>query len=143
MATDAARRALIEAHPEAALVSQDLPLRANLSVLENIAIIPQFRANLSYNQAADHAWELLARLGQTDCAFKRDPALDCMQRFCAKLLRACILQAPIILIDRPALLLPDIHYPPFLESNLRMLEGRYQACWIVDYQWNEPLYAPR
>lgn len=143
MADDAARRALIEAHPQAALVSETMPLRANLSVLENIAIVPQYRDDLPYAAAADLAWGLLARLGRTDCAFRRDPALDCVERFVAKLLRACIRRAPIILVDRPALLLPDIHYPPFLEATLEALEGEYETCWIVDYAWNAPLYPPR
>lgn len=134
---------MIESQPEAALVSVELPLRANLSVLENIAIVPQYRQNLSYDVAADQAWALLARLNQTDCAFKRDFSLNCVERFVAKLLRAVILQPPIILIDRPAMLLPDVHYPPFLASTLEALEGEYEDCRILDYAWNAPLYAPR
>jgi ABC-type proline/glycine betaine transport system ATPase subunit len=143
MADMAARQALLDAQPEAALVAAALPLRANLSVLENIAIVPQYRQNLGYDAAADQAWALLSLLGRTDCAFKRDPDLDHAERFIAKLLRAVILTPPIILIDRPALLLPDIPYPPFLDDTLLRLEGRFAQCWIVDYQWNEPLYAPR
>ncbi len=143
MADDTARRQLLAATPEAMLVSESLPLRANLSVLENIAIVLQYRLNLGYEAAADQSWALLAQLGQTDAAFKRDPDLTGEARFTAKLLRALILPQPIILIDRPALLLPDIHYPAFLEATLPRLEDRYEACWIVDYPWNEPLYAPR
>ncbi len=137
------RRALIDSLPQAALVADELPLRANLSVLENIAIVPQYRQNLSYAAAADQAWALLARLDQTGCAFRRDPALTCVERFVAKLLRAVILRPPIILIDRPALLLPDIHYPPFLETTLQALAGDFDDCRILDYAWNAPLYAPR
>lgn len=136
------RRALIESLPQAALVADELPLRANLSVLENIAIVPQYRQNLSYQDAADQAWALLAKLGQTGCALKRDPALTCVERFSAKLLRAVISQPPIILIDRPALLLPDIHYPPYLETTLQALADDYRDCRILDYAWNAPLYAP-
>jgi ABC-type lipoprotein export system ATPase subunit len=120
-----------------------LPLRANLSVLENLAIVLQYRQNLDYDAAADRGWDLLARLGRTDSAFKRDPDLSGEERFVAKLLRALILPQPIIVIDRPALLLPDTHYPVFLEATLASLEDRFEACWIVDYAWNEPLYAPR
>lgn len=139
----AEREAAIRALPEATLVSVELPLRANLSVLENIAIVPQYRQNLSYERAAEQAWALLARLNQTDCALKRDPSLNCVERFVAKLLRAVILQPPIILIDRPALLLPDVHYPSFLATTLQALEGVYEDCRILDYTWNAPLYAPR
>jgi ABC-type polar amino acid transport system ATPase subunit len=140
---DAERRSLIETRPESAVVTNDLPLRANLSVLENIAIVPQYRRNMRYEAAADQAWGLLSLLGQTDAAFKRDPDLNHEERFCAKLLRAVILSPPIILIDRPGQLLPDTHYPPFLDRTLAALEGRFEQCWIVDYSWNEPLYARR
>jgi ABC-type proline/glycine betaine transport system ATPase subunit len=118
-------------------------LRANLSVLENIAIVPQYRQNMNYDAAADQAWQLLALLDRTGAAFKRDPDLDYEERFIAKLLRAVILTPPIILVDRPAQMLPDTHYPPFLDQTLMGLEGRFEQCWIVDYSWNEPLYAPR
>lgn len=124
-------------------MSQDLPLRANLSVLENIAIVPQYRLNTPYEAAADQAWGLLGRLDARDCAFKRDPDLTAEERFIAKLARAIILPPPLVLIDRPALLLPDVSYPPFLERCFAAVEGCYNECWILDYTWNEPLYAPR
>jgi len=129
--------------PEAALVSDAMPLRANLSVLENIAIVPQYRHNMPFAEAADLAWNLLAQVGCTDCALKRNPDLVGEERFVAKLLRALMLEAPIILIDRPGRMLPDICYPPFLDGVLARLEGRFEQCWILDYAWNEPLYAPR
>lgn len=135
---------MLAEHAQAgALVSDDLPLRANLSVLENVAIVLQYRQNQDYDNAADAAWTLLSRLGRTDCAFKRDPDLDSSERFVAKLARALILPQPIIVIERPALLLPDTHYPSFLDANLAAVEDLFEQCWIVDYAWNEPLYAPR
>lgn len=124
-------------------MSEELPLRANLSVLDNIAIVPQYRQNMAYGEAADQAWALLARLERTGCAYKRDPDLDHEDRFVAKLLRAVIRPASIIIIDRPALLLPDTHYPPFVEACLGAVAEQLNECWIVDYTWNEPLYAPR
>ena len=140
---DAARRSLIRKHPQAALVSAEMPLRANLSVLENIAIVPQYRENMNYDRAAGLAWSLLERTHATDCALKRDPDLTTSERFVAKLLRALIISPPIILIERPALLLPDTPYPAFLARTLDALEADLNQCWIVDYRWNEPLYAPR
>jgi ABC-type lipoprotein export system ATPase subunit len=137
------RRYLDEMAGAAALVSDDLPLRANLSVLENVAIVLQYRRNQDYDSAANAAWALLTRLGHDDCAFRRDPDLASEERFVAKLARALILPQPIILIDRPGLLLPDSHYPTFLAALLGTVEDLYKQCWIVDYAWNEPLYAPR
>lgn len=140
---DAGRRALIAAHPESILVSAELPLRANLSVLDNIAMIPEYRENLAYDAAADRAWALLGRVGHTDIAFRRDPDLNHEQRFVAKLLRAVVAAPPVILVDRPGMLLPDLHYPPYLVNLLARLEDLPNDCWILDYRWNAPLYPSR
>src|SRR6185503_11012549 len=87
LAGDAERRRLIDEHPEAVLVSSSLPLRANLSVLENIAIVLQFRNNARVSDANDTAWALLTQAGHTGCADVRDPDLTYEERFVAKLLR--------------------------------------------------------
>ena len=65
------------------------------------------------------------------------------ERFVAKLLRAVIEAPPIILVDRPALLLPDLPYPPFLEDLAERLSDPLHECRILDYRWNAPLYPPR
>ena len=119
-----------------------MPLRANLSLLDNIALIPQYRHNLDYASAAEQAWRLLLLAGVESAALKRDPQLTHVERCVAKLLRAAIERPPIILIDRPALLLPDTHYPPFLADLLQRLAEHLNDCWILDYRWNAPLYPP-
>jgi len=134
------RRKLVAEHPEAALVAARLPLRANLSVLENIAIVPRVREGRDAEAAATFAWDLLDRVGYTRIADLRDPDLGHEERFVAKLLRAVALRPPIILIDRPGRLLPDTYYPPFVDATLAALHGRFAQCWIVDYVWNAPLY---
>lgn len=143
LAGNAERRRLIESHPEAGLVSDTQPLRANLSVLENIAMVLQFRTNTYIGEANDIGWELLSLVGRTASADKRDPDLDYEERFVAKLLRAVVIAPPIILIDRPAQLLPDSNYPVFLQRTLTALEQRFEQCWILDYTWNAPLYRSR
>ena len=120
-----------------------MPLRANLVVLENIAVVPQYIQNMRYQDAVDVAWNLLLQAGYTDAAYKRDPALSHEERFVAKLLRAVVSVPELLLIDRPAMLLPDTRYPPFVEDVLKRLDNQLNDCWILDYQWNEPLYAPR
>ncbi len=143
LAGDAERRRLIEEHPEATVVSENLPLRANLSVLENITVVLQFRTNTYIGEANDTAWKLLTQVGHTGCAEQRDPDLTYEERFVAKLLRAIVLTPPMILIDRPAQLLPDTNYPYFLNRVLLALEGRFEQCWILDYAWNAALYNSR
>lgn len=120
-----------------------MPLRANLAVLENIAVVPQYIQNMPYQDAVDVAWNLLLQTGYSDCAYKRDPALNHEERFVARLLRAIVSGPDLLLIDRPAMLLPDTRYPPFVENVLHRLDDQLNDCWILDYQWNEPLYAPR
>lgn len=119
-----------------------MPLRANLSLLDNIALIPQYRRNLDYTAAAEQAWRLLLLSGHDSAALKRDPQLTHEERFVAKLLRAAIERPPIILVDRPALMLPDTHYPTFLSALLTRLSEHLDDCWILDYRWNEALYPP-
>ncbi len=117
-----------------------MPLRANLSALDNIALIPQYRSNQKYAEAADQAWALLVETGFQDMHAKRDPALSHSERFVTKLLRAVISKPAILLIDRPAMLLPEVHYPPFMFSMLERMTTYLDDCWIVDYQWNRALY---
>lgn len=138
----AAREALLAARPDAALVAESLPMRANLSMLENIALVAQFRRGLEFDPAAALVERLLEKAGFADSAFRRDPDLDREARFVAKFLRAVLLAAPIIVVDRPALLLPDIPPAPFLDRLLTRLADDYDTCWIVDYAWNASLYAP-
>jgi ABC-type sulfate/molybdate transport systems ATPase subunit len=140
---NAERERLIAGQPEAMLVSETQPLRANLSVMENITVVLQFRTNTYLGEASDRAWKLLELVQRTGCAEKRDPDLDYEERFIAKLLRAIVLEPPLILIDRPAQLLPDSNYPLFLRRTLAALDGRYAQCWILDYAWNAPLYRNR
>lgn len=140
LANDAERRQLIDSTEGALLVSETLPLRANLSMLENITVGLQFRTNSYIGEANDTAWKLLALLDHTGCANERDPDLTFEQRFVAKLLRAVVLTPPIILIDRPAQMLPDTNYPFFLNRILKALDGNFEQCWILDYTWNAPLY---
>lgn len=123
-------------------ISAELPLRANLSVLENIALVPQYRDNAPALQAGERAWALLESLGESACAHQRDPDLTHQQRFVAKLLRVVIGRPSIIVIERPGLLLPDTAYPAYLADCLAKLENKINTLWIVDYRWNAPLYPP-
>jgi predicted ABC-type transport system involved in lysophospholipase L1 biosynthesis ATPase subunit len=140
---DAERRAVLAEHPGAALVSNELPLRANLTALENVALVPQYRRDLDWTSAAGEAMALLERLGCAACAGKRDAELTHAERFQIKLLRAGAAAPARVIIERPGYLLPDIHYPPFVDAGLAALQGCFGECIIVDYAWNAPLYPAR
>jgi predicted ABC-type transport system involved in lysophospholipase L1 biosynthesis ATPase subunit len=143
LADDTARRACLAEQPHASVISADMPLRANLTAIENIAVVPQYTRNLTYRDAMDVAWNLLLEAGHTECAYKRDPALSHEERFVVKLLRALVGQPALIIVERPALLLPDTRYPPFVDALLQRMAPHLHECWLLDYTWNEPLYAPR
>lgn len=141
MPDNTARQAFLEERQDAALVAEWLPLRANLTVIENIALVPQFHQNVPYRRATEIGWALLELAGYAEAGTKRDPDLTRQERFVTKLARAILQSPPIIVVDRPALQLPDIRYPLFLDDLLAALAGEYARCCIVDYEWNEHLYA--
>lgn len=140
---DAERCAVLAEHPGAALVSNELPLRANLTALENIALVPQYRRDLGWTAAAGEAMALLERLDCVACMGKRDAELTHAERFQVKLLRAVAAAPALVVIERPGYLLPDTHYPPFVEAALAALRDHFGECTIIDYTWNAPLYPAR
>lgn len=123
-------------------VSPDFPLRANLSALENIALIPLFRDRRPRAVATALAGELLAALGHAPIAPLRDPDLDPSGRFVVKLARAVAVGAARIVIDRPGAMLTDIAYPAFIEQCMHGLRDRVRAWEVYDFTWNRPLYPP-
>lgn len=125
---------------EAARVSPDLPLRANLSARENIALIPLYQKSHGSEEASREAQALLDQLGFAQIADKRDPDMTPTERFVAKLARALILKRPRLIIERPGAMLYDIPYPAFLRDlAVRMAEGA--VPWeVYDFEWNRALY---
>jgi hypothetical protein len=71
---------------------------------------------------------------------KRDEDLTPTQRFAVKLARAILQSRLLLVIDRPALLLPDSPYPGVLAGLLHSLTGALPDYLILDYDWNKPLY---
>lgn len=121
-------------------MSPELPLRVNLTALENIALVKQFHHAMSWTQASAEAQRLLDCCGQGEIAQKRDEDLTPTQRFAVKMARAIELERPLLVVDRPALLLADVPYPAVLAEMLMRLAGEYRAHTILDYDWNQPLY---
>lgn len=75
-----------------------------------------------------------------DIALKRDEDLTLTQRFAVKMARAIMLRRPLIVIDRPALLLADVPYPQVLHDILSCLQHEHSNHRIVDYIWNQSVY---
>jgi len=121
-----------------ARVSAGLPLRANLSALDNVALIPLYSRSTGAARAAAEAHRLFDALGHATTEPLRDPDMDTGQRFATKLARALALQRARVVIDTPAAQLPDLHYPDFIRALAARVDG---PPWhIYDYVWNEALW---
>jgi ABC-type polar amino acid transport system ATPase subunit len=125
---------------DVARVSLDLPLRANLSALDNIALIPIYQRHYGVDESNRQAIDLLRQLGHADIAQLRDPDMTPAQRFVTKLARALILRRPRLVIDRPGAMLYDVAYPAFIGS-LAAQEGLAGTWEIFDFSWNHALYS--
>ena len=122
-----------------ARVSHELPLRANLSALDNIALIPLYQRHYSAAESNQQAQQLLEQLGHADIAALRDPDMTPAQRFITKLARALILKRPRLVIDRPGAMLYDVSYPAFIRQ-LAARAGMAGTWEIYDFSWNQVLY---
>ncbi|HBU28449.1 MAG: hypothetical protein A2X71_12770 [Thiobacillus sp. GWE1_62_9] len=124
---------------DVARVSHELPLRANLSALDNIALIPIYQRHFGVDESNRQALHLLEQLGHAGIAALRDPDMTPAQRFITKLARAIILRRSRLIIDRPGAMLYDVPYPAFI----RELAARAEMAgtWeIFDFSWNQALY---
>ena len=122
-----------------ARVSDELPLRANLSALDNIALIPIYQGHFSVDESNRQAQQLLEQLGHAGIAPLRDPDMTPAQRFVTKLARALILKRPRLVIDRPGAMLYDVPYPAFVRQ--LATQADMTGTWeIYDFSWNQALY---
>ena len=127
-------------HDDVARVALDLPLRANLSALDNIALIPLYQRHFSAAESARQAQAMLEQLGHADIALLRDPDMTPAQRFVAKLARALILKRSRLVIDRPGAMLYDVPYPIFIRQ--LAAQADITGIWeIYDFSWNQALYS--
>jgi ABC-type polar amino acid transport system ATPase subunit len=125
---------------DVARVAFDLPLRANLSALDNIALIPLYQRHYGVDEAARQALALLTQLGHAEIAALRDPDLTPAQRFVTQLARALMLKRPRLVIDRPGATLYDVAYPGFIRELAAQTD--IPGIWeIYDFSWNQPLYS--
>jgi ABC-type polar amino acid transport system ATPase subunit len=123
-----------------ARVALDLPLRANLSALDNIALIPLYQRHYGAAESTWQAQAMLDRLGHAGIALLRDPDMTPAQRFVTQLARALILKRPRLVIDRPGAMLYDVPYPRFIRQ--LAAQADIVGTWeIYDFSWNQTLYS--
>ena len=122
-----------------ARVALELPLRANLSALDNIALIPLYQRHYDAAESVRQAQAILDQLGHAEIAPLRDPDMTPSQRFVTQLARALILKRPRLVIDRPGAMLYDVPYPAFIRQ-LAEQAGMTGTWEIFDFSWNQALY---
>ncbi len=133
-------QAAVAALPDdVARVALDLPLRANLSALDNVALIPLYQRHFDATESARQAQAMLDALGHADIAPLRDPDMTPAQRFVTQLARALMLKRPRLVIDRPGAMLYDVPYPDFIHR-LAAQPGVTGTWEIYDFSWNQALY---
>ena len=132
--------AVSELGDDVARVSIDLPLRANLSALDNIALIPLYQRHYGPAEAIQQAHALLVQLGHAEIAPLRDSDMTPAQRFAIQLARALMLKRPRLVIDRPGAMLYDVPYPKFIRQLAEQTSST--GTWdIYDFSWNQILYS--
>ncbi len=124
---------------DVARVALDLPLRANLSALDNVALIPLYQRHFDAAESTRQAQVILDALGYAAIAPLRDPDMTPSQRFVTQLARALILKRPRLVIDRPGAMLYDVPYPDFIRR-LAAQPGMTGTWEIYDFSWNQALY---
>lgn len=123
------------------MISLDAPLISNLDVWINIALIKQYHENLPNIKAKSIALHFLQRYGMEHIADKRNAVLTNKERFIVMLLRAVMVRDALIVLDRPFMIIPDIHDDRFIYDSLQLISDSFKECHIFDYKWFEDRYG--
>ncbi len=135
-------RNFIKNHPQqAALVSIDIPLISNQSVLMNIALIKQYHENMPTAKVEPIVFNALQRLNLENIAYKRNPDLNNEERFFVMLLRAVMVRNALVIIDRPFKIIPHLKNIDYIFQALKNIEDLYVNCNIYDYEWMREKYG--
>lgn len=122
------------------LVSPDVPLISNLSIVGNIALIRQYHENLPPKEAEGQALGCLHRFGIGSTAGLRNPALGAEERFFIMLIRAAMVRDAVVVLDRPFRLFPEPPAPGFFDEALRKIDEPIAEVHVFDYHWAQERY---
>ncbi|WP_331774800.1 hypothetical protein [Sulfurospirillum sp. 1612] len=94
-------------HKEVALISKNTPLLANLTVIDNIALILEYHNRCSVNVAIIKVMELLKKCHIETIRDKKPHQLSRKDIIKVKYLRAHVSDYNMIVIDRPFMILDE------------------------------------
>jgi len=134
-------RYLDELDSKYSIVSMDFPLISNLSVIENISLIKEYHYKISQKESYKNILELLKIFDLDKKADYRNPSLIEFERFIVMLIRACMIENAIIIIDRPFGFIKDIERADIIFDALNRLSHLYRDVYIFDYIWHKDRYG--
>lgn len=113
-------------------VSTQTPLLSNLSILENISLIPAVHEGLSRKASMKKAYEALDALDLGNIASLRYDVCSTKEIFYTQLIRASMLQDAKIIIEQPFIFLAEEMNIDFILDALRRLKVSFNKVQIID-----------
>ena len=135
-----ARAAAIRAEQRIGFVSPDIPLLSNLSVYDNISLVPRYLTTEKDESIRAEIEKLLAVLDISDSVDKKTFQLDSGTIFKVKLLRALMLKDSATVIDRPFVMLNTAADIKPVEEMLKILPTDEKKIIFLDFEWNKNKY---
>lgn len=135
-----ARAAAIRAEQRAGFVSPDIPLLSNLSVYDNISLVPRYLTTEKDASIRAEIERMLALLDIPDATNKKTFQLDSGTLFKVKLLRALMLKDSVTVIDRPFVMLNTAADIKPVVKMLDTLEVDGKKVIFFDFEWNKNKY---
>ena len=135
-----ARAAAIRTEQRAGFVSPDIPLLSNLSVYDNISLVPRYLTTEKDESIRAEIEKLLDLLGISDSTGKKTFQLDSETIFKVKLLRALMLKDSVTVIDRPFVMLNTAADIKPVVKMLDTLALDDRKIIFFDFEWNKSKY---
>ena len=135
-----ARAAAIRTEQRAGFVSPDIPLLSNLSVYDNISLVPRYLTTEKDESIRAEIEKLLDLLGISDSTGKKTFQLDSETIFKVKLLRALMLKDSVTVIDRPFVMLNTAADIKPVGKMLDTLALDDRKIIFFDFEWNKSKY---
>ena len=135
-----ARAKAIGTEQRVGFVSPDIPLLSNLSVYDNISLVPRYLTTEKDEVIRSEIEKLLSLLEISDSVNKKTFQLDSETIFKVKLLRALMLKDSITVIDRPFVMLSTAADIKPIVKMLDTLALDGKKVIFFDFEWNKNKY---
>ena len=121
-------------------MSPDIPLLSNLSVYDNISLVPRYLTTEKDDSIRAEIEKLLTLLEISDSINKKTFQLDSETIFKVKLLRAIMLKDSATVIDRPFVMLNTAADIKPVVKMLETLDLNGKKITFFDFEWNKNKY---